>query len=106
MATVPKPTTRPRLEQAQQNVRSPLARLRGYIRSYVTLEGLALCGLYLCLWFWIGMLLDYGVFRAFTVDWVQVLPWALRGGILVVLASGLLAAVALKVVRRLFVEFR
>ncbi len=42
-------------------------------------------GLYLALWFWIGLLLDYGFFRLFHIDWVQELPWSVRCGVLVVL---------------------
>jgi hypothetical protein len=103
MATATQPSRN--LEQSHQKVRSPLAQLRGLIRSYVSLEGLALAGLYLALWFWIGMLLDYGFFRAFTVDWVQELPWGMRAGMLIVILSGLLAAIALVVVRRFFKEF-
>src|SRR5207302_88746 len=63
-------------------------------------------GLYLALWFWIGLFLDYGFFKLFTWDWVQILPWGFRAGVLVVLVAGLLAAVATKVVTRLFKEFR
>jgi hypothetical protein len=107
MATVTPPSRPARRDLArdQQKVRSPLTQLRGYIRSYVSLEGLALCLLYLVLWFWIGLVLDYGFFRAFNVDWVQDMPWGFRAGILVILSAGLLAAVALTVIKRLFREF-
>jgi hypothetical protein len=87
-------------------VRSPLDRLRGYIRGYVSLEGAAIVGLYLNLWFWIGLGLDYGIFKLTGTDWVQELPWAPRAGLLVILLSGLAAAVALKLFTRLFREFR
>ncbi len=91
---------------AQQRVRSPLERLRTYIRTYVSLEGAAVIGLYMALWFWIGMVLDYGVFRLFHFDWVQETPWGLRCSVLLVLVAGLLAALALKVLTRLLREFR
>jgi hypothetical protein len=106
MATAATPTRSRNLAEAHTRVRSPLARLRGYIRTYVSLEGAAVLLVYLALWFWIGLLLDYGSFKAFTVDWVQDLPWSFRCGVLVLLVSGLLAAVALKVVTRLVREFR
>jgi hypothetical protein len=106
MATASTPTRSRSLAEARERVHSPLARLRGYIRTYVSLEGAALLALYLALWFWIGLALDYGFFRLFTIDWVQELPWGFRCGVLAVLAGGLLAAVALKVVTRLFREFR
>jgi hypothetical protein len=106
MSTVAPPTRLPNLADANQRVRSPLERLRHYIRSYVGLEGTAIVGIYLSLWFWIGLILDYGVFRLFHLDWVQVLPWNMRCGVLVVVLSGLAAAVALKIFMRLFREFR
>ncbi len=107
MASVTTPLTPHRnLDEAQQQVRSPLERLRGYIRTYVSLEGAAVLGLYLALWFWIGLIFDYGFFKLFGIDWVQDLPWSFRACLLIVLIAGLLAAVATQVFRRLFREFR
>jgi hypothetical protein len=106
MATVTTPIRSRNLAEASQRVRSPLERLRRYIRLYVSLEGAAVVGLYLALWFWIGLIFDYGFFRLFHIDWVQELPWGVRCGVLVVLLSGLTAALALKVFTRLFREFR
>jgi hypothetical protein len=106
MATVTTPIRSRNLAEASQRVRSPLERLRRFIRLYVGLEGAAVVGLFLALWFWIGLVLDYGVFRLFHIDWVQELSWGVRCGILVLLLSGLAAAVAVKVVTRLFREFR
>ncbi|HZY85670.1 MAG TPA: hypothetical protein VFE78_12625, partial [Gemmataceae bacterium] len=106
MATVSTPTRPRSLAASQAKVLSPLARLRKYIRTYVSLEGAAVLGLYLALWFWVGLFLDYGFFKLFTWDWVQILPWGFRAGVLVLLVAGLLAAVATKVVTRLFKEFR
>jgi hypothetical protein len=112
MATVT-PSNRTRsLDQSHQQVRHPLERLRGYIRAYVSLEGAAFVGLFLALWFWIGLFLDYGVFRLSGLvldvpfDWVQETPWGLRLVVLLVLVSALLAGVALKVLTRLLREFR
>ncbi|MGH7173093.1 MAG: hypothetical protein ACRELG_22660 [Gemmataceae bacterium] len=106
MATVTTPLRSRNLAEAHQRVRSPLERLRRFIRLYVSLEGAAIVGLYLTLWFWIGLVLDYGVFRLFHFDWVQKTPWGARCGVLIVLLSGLAAAVTLKVLTRLFREFR
>jgi hypothetical protein len=106
MASITTPVRSRNLAEAHQRVRSPLERLRRFIRTYVGLEGGGIVGLYLALWFWIGLVLDYGVFRLFHHDWVQALPWGVRCGVLVVLVSGLLAAVAVKVITRLFREFR
>jgi hypothetical protein len=49
-------------------IRHPLERLRASIRRYVLLEGLAVIGIVLALWFWIGLLLDFGVFKVFHFD--------------------------------------
>jgi hypothetical protein len=106
MATITTPVPSRNLAEAQERVRSPLERLRRFIRTYVSLEGAAVVGLYLTLWFWIGLILDYGVFRLFHFDWVQETTWGVRCGVLVVLLAGLLAAAALTVVTRLFREFR
>src|SRR5579884_3844700 len=93
------------LAEAHERVRSPLERLRRFIRAYVSLEGAAVVGLYLTLWFWIGMVLDYGVFRLFHFDWVQETAWSARCSVLIVLLSGLLVAIALTIATRLFREF-
>src|SRR5262249_12042449 len=114
MATVTTPQRNRSLDQSHQQVRHPLERLRGYIRSYVSLEGAAFVGLFLALWFWIGLILDYGVFRFTGIswvrdtpfDWVQETPWGLRLSVLLILVAALLAGVALKVLTRLLREFR
>src|SRR4051794_19933629 len=104
MATVTPRSTRT-LEQDQQRIRSPLARLRKYIHSYVSLEGVAIIGLFLALWFWIGLAFDYGFFKVFLLDWVQELHSGVRVGLLVVLLLALATLVALTVIGRLFREF-
>ncbi len=101
--------------ESNRRVSHPLQRLRSYIRFYVTAEGVGVLLLYLILWFWIGLLLDYGFFKGFwlasltgfeslqfSIDWVQVLPFGFRAGVLAILVAGLVAVVVLKVVRRLF----
>ena len=104
MATVE--TTRTDLKRAeyQRRVTHPLQSLRGYIRSYVSIEGLAVLCIYLALWFWIGLALDFGVFKVFKVDWVQVLPFGFRASVFGLLVLGLLLVVARKVFFRLFRE--
>ncbi len=105
MATISTSARSRNLAEAHERVRSPLERLRRFIRAYVSLEGAAVVGLYLTLWFWIGMILDYGVFRLFHFDWVQETSWNVRCSVLVILLSGLLAG-AVTVLWRLFREFR
>jgi hypothetical protein len=76
MATIEKPT--PSSETPGQRIRHPLERLRRGIRTYVGIESLALLVLFLSACFWLGLAFDYGVFKAFGVDWVQELPIWLR----------------------------
>jgi hypothetical protein len=106
MATVDTPKPILSRDDDQRCVTHPLQSLRGYLRTYVSLEGLAVLCKYLALWFWIGLALDFGVFKVFKVDWVQVFPFAFRAVIFGGLVLGLLAVVARKVLFRLFREFR
>jgi hypothetical protein len=79
MATV---TTRIRpfdLGEAHRRVRHPLERLRGYIRLYVALEGLALFCTFFAVWYWFSLMMDYGFFKVFGLDWVQESPRWARG---------------------------
>ena len=105
-ATPPQSIQDTQRAEFHKRVTDPLQRLRGTIRSYVSIEGLAVLLIYLALWFWIGLALDYGFFKLFGVDWVQELPWGFRAGVLTILVAGLLAVVALKVLLRLGREFR
>jgi hypothetical protein len=104
MATVTPLSTHDR-DEARRRVRSPLDRLRGTIRRYVGLEGAAVLALFLALWFWVGLFVDYGLFRAFTFDWVQSTPWGFRAVVLGIIVAALLATLALTVLNRLFREF-
>lgn len=106
MATITKPPQGWNREESDRRVRHPLERLRGYIRFYTSAEGVAVLALYVALWFWIGLLLDYGSFKLLGWDWVQRLPHTFRAVVLGVLVAGLLAVVATKVLLRLFREFR
>jgi len=63
-------TLEPRRGTAER-IEHPLQAVRKYIRSYVLLEGAAYAVLFLALWFWAGMLLDWGSFAAFSFDWIQ-----------------------------------
>ena len=71
MATASTPTRPANLTEASQRVRSPLERLRTHIRTYVSLEGAAVVGLFLNLWFWIGLALDYGIFKLTSIERLQ-----------------------------------
>jgi hypothetical protein len=115
MATVT-PAAKPALNRAEtsRTIRHPLQALKSYIRFYVSAEGSVFLVLFLSLWFWIGLLLDYGVFKAFAWDWVQELNYRFssttvtlfRVVVFGLLVSAGLALVATKVILRLMREFR
>jgi hypothetical protein len=106
MATVPLASTTDRdRDEVRRRVHSPLDRLRGTIRRYVGLEGAAVLLTYLAAWFWIGLLLDYGLFRLFTFDWVQSTPRSFRATVLLAVLAGLLASVAVVLLSRLLRRF-
>ncbi|HXG12741.1 MAG TPA: hypothetical protein VNK04_23485 [Gemmataceae bacterium] len=90
MATAP-PRPRRNLDESHRRVRHPLQRLRGYIRFYVGIEGVATLLIFVALWFWIGLLLDYESFNLFHLDWVQEVPAYGRALVL----GGLFVAMAL-----------
>ncbi|MFL5330391.1 MAG: hypothetical protein ACJ8C4_15930 [Gemmataceae bacterium] len=89
----------------QTDVQHPLTRLGGAIRRYVAIEGAAAVGMFLALWFWLGLAADFGSFKLFNWDWVQEWPRSFRGVLLVGLSVGLLGVVIFKLVRRLTVDF-
>jgi hypothetical protein len=95
-------------------IRHPLQAVRGYIRSYVLQEGIALSIVYLAAAFWLGLVLDYGLFLLFHYDWILELNFsdeagqasvAIRVVLLLLAASGLAAVLYRKVVRRMFTDF-
>ena len=74
MTTVDQPTRSASAEAPAVGIKHPLDRLRRVIRTYVGIESLAILAIFLSACFWLGLLFDYGVFKAFGVDWVQELP--------------------------------
>jgi hypothetical protein len=88
-----------------EKVYHPLDRVRGVIRRYIVIEGVLSVALFFLAWFTLALALDYGVFKAFTWDWVQDGAWGLRAGALVV-ALGVLGGIfVFRIVRRLTIEF-
>ena len=105
MATITPPAAARNLGEYQRRVRSPLTRLRGYIRVYVGLEGALLLVLLLAGCFWVSLTLDYGLFKAARFDWVQAWPWGVRLVLFLLAAAGVLTIVTTTVLRRLLREF-
>ncbi|HKB04106.1 MAG TPA: hypothetical protein VKD90_17925 [Gemmataceae bacterium] len=83
----------------------PLGRLRGIIRRYVTIEGVLAVLLFLAAWFWLAMLIDYGVFKLFAFDWALEAPKALRAIALILAVAALIALVVTRLVLRLTRDF-
>lgn len=106
MATVTPPKTPLSRAESANRVASPLQQLRGIIRMYVTCEGVAAAVLYLAVCFWLGLALDYGIFKITGLDWIQILTWGFRGFVLFVAVVALIGLVAYMVVSRLITEFR
>ena len=104
MATATMPTRQPEPETLDPRVSHPLDRMRGLIRTYVVVEGVLSAALFLGAWFALGLLLDFGLFRATVWDWVLDAPAAVR--IVALIASILLflGTVTLRIVRRLTKE--
>ncbi|QJW93529.1 hypothetical protein [Frigoriglobus tundricola] len=98
-----RPTHRPAERDAQ--VYHPLDQLRGIIRRYVVIEGALSALLFLALWFTVGLVLDYGVFKVTGWD------WALDGArwvrvLALVVALALFAAILVaRIARRVTKEF-
>jgi hypothetical protein len=102
MATV----TEPRSPAAPDpRIIHPLDRLRGTIRRFVLLDGLLAAALVLAGWVWVGLALDYGLFKLTAFDWVQDAPRWLRTAALVLVAGLVVAVVARRIVFRLTREF-
>jgi hypothetical protein len=113
MATVTNPQQAFNRVDADRRVRHPLSAVRGYIRRYVLLEGIALTVLYLALVFWIGLFIDYWPWKLFAFDWLWTADELsgsgatvlLRVVVLVAIVGGLVALIVFKVIRKLFKEF-
>src|SRR5262245_55879092 len=83
----------------------PLGRLRGIIRRYVSIEGALAVLLFMAVWFWLAMLIDYGVFKLFSFDGALDAPKTLRVVALVLAAAALLALLVTRIVLRLTRDF-
>ena len=98
-------TTTTEYAPVDPKIAHPLGRLRGIIRRYVTIEGLLSIALFVAAWFWIALILDFGVFKVFAFDWALEAPKAIRGIALALAAAGLAAILVRKIVIRLTRDF-
>lgn len=97
-------TTRPELAERRpadapdHELTHPLARLKSAILVFVACDLVLFVGLFLTLWFWVGVGIDYGLFKAFGLDIAQQLTPALRIGVTLILAVTLIALVVWRAV--------
>lgn len=97
MATyTPARAARPRVAPSR-DLTHPLDRLKGIIRRFVAYDVALFVGLFLTLWFWVGVGVDYGLFKATGLDVARDLTPAVRIGAALVLLVTLVALVVWRV---------
>ncbi len=82
----------------------PLDQLRGTIRRYVVIEGILSAFIFLAGWYLLALLLDFGVFKLFTWDWVQDGGQWIRTTALIVGLTLLAGILIFRIIRRLNTE--
>lgn len=87
---------RPRVAPSADLVH-PLDRLKGIIRLFVAADVVLFVGLFLTLWYWLGVGVDYGLFSATGLDLARDLTPAVRIGVTLVLFVTLVALVVWRV---------
>ncbi len=94
----------------EPRIARPLSRLRQAIRIYVTVEGVALCATFACLWFWGTLLVDWGLFKLFGIDYLRdgspAVVFFFRAIFLLSLTAVLALIVGYRIVYRLSAVFR
>ncbi|MCI0700176.1 MAG: hypothetical protein L0241_03715 [Planctomycetia bacterium] len=108
MATVqekPMKVMSTRHAERDPQVYHPLDRLRGIIRRYVVIEGMLSIALFLAVWFALGLLFDFGLFKTLGWDWVRDGAWTVRFLALVIAIGLLVSILVFRIVRRLTTEF-
>lgn len=101
MSIATQPETASRLDP---KVLHPLDRMRGTIRKYVVVEGLLSAAIFLSTWLALGLLLDFGLFKLATWDWVLDAPAWLRTVALVIAVLLLAGIVVFRIAVRLTKE--
>jgi hypothetical protein len=82
----------------------PLDQIRGTIRQYILADVAVTVAIVVVLWFWLGLALDFGVFKLSGFDWVLDSPRVLRHLGQLALVFGLLGVLVVRreSVKRLF----
>ncbi|MEZ6142037.1 MAG: hypothetical protein R3B84_15840 [Zavarzinella sp.] len=86
-------------------IADPLGKLKGIIRRYVTIESFLALALFAVAWFWIAMMLDYGVFQLFAFDWAVDAHRGFRVVALIIASAFFLALLLTKLFIRLTRDF-
>jgi hypothetical protein len=94
MPVVDTPDAPPRLDAT---IASPLDQVRGTIRQYMLADAAVTAAVVVVLWFWLGLALDFGLFKLTGFDWALDAP---RGFRLLAQLGLVLGLVGLLVVRR------
>lgn len=100
-----RPVDRRPVVAPDRDLTHPLQRLKGAIRRFVAYDVMLFVGLYLSVWFWLGVGIDYGLFKAFGVDIAQQLTPAIRIGATIVVGVTLVALVIWRVTVLMNKEF-
>ena len=91
--------------ERDSEVYNPLDQLRGIIRRYVVIEGVLSALLFVALWFTLGLVLDYGVFKLTGWDWALDGARWVRVLALVVALTLFAAILVTRIARRVTKEF-
>jgi hypothetical protein len=102
MASFPQPSVT--VARPDERIVHPLEQLRGLIRRYVVVEGILAALIFLGSWYASLLLLDYGLFKLFTWDWVMEAGRWLRGAALTAAAVLLAVLLVRRIVIRLTTE--
>lgn len=94
---MPSATLDRRPSSPDRELTHPLDRLKQMIRVFVFLDVVLFVGLFLSLWFWVGVGADYGLFKFTGVDVAQQLTVFIRVGVTAVLALALVGLVVWRV---------
>lgn len=77
-------------------ISGPLDQIRGTIRQYILADVAVTIAIVMVLWFWLGLALDFGIFKATGFDWVLDSPRILRYLAQFALVFGLLGVLVVR----------
>jgi hypothetical protein len=93
------------ISMVDPRILNPLDSLRGKIRLYVVLEAVVNALIFLAIWFWVGLFLDYGLFALLGIDWVESTGKGVRAAVLGVIVVTFLAFLLTNLLIRVLRDF-